>query len=269
MLELTKGAVNVTGGSAEDVENSANQRMPSPRRERPAGATIKSLAFDHVYDEFCTQEDVYDQFVKPFTAQYLAGFNVTLFAYGQTGTGKTHTVIGGDGYDQRGVVPRFVEEVFSHVASEASAASEAKAAGTSAAGMPSLTEAEAADARPLLIETSVESVGVTILEVYEGKVYDLLRSSPLNPSETNNLPRGAPLPREHGALMQLELDVAMSAARGCGDTVLLGTRRRAYGPQHAGGLGGAPRFDAATAHGVARFERGVQPLALHLLVAGS
>ena len=166
VLTLTKGAVTVN--SSEDADDH-HHRSSSPRPQRPAASaqTIRSFSFDHVYDEFCTQEEVYAQFVAPFTAQFLAGYNVTLFAYGQTGTGKTHTVIGGDGYEQRGVVPRFVEEVFTHVASERRKAKEAASASTSAgidADGPTDTssvysEAEASEARPLLVESRVESVG--------------------------------------------------------------------------------------------------------------
>ena len=53
----------------------ASHRAPSEREK-----TAKSFAFDHVYDEFCTQAEVYSQFVAPFTAQFLGGYNVTLFA---------------------------------------------------------------------------------------------------------------------------------------------------------------------------------------------
>ena len=209
VLDLSKGAVTITNQADADGVASESPRHPSPRRERPAGATVRSFAFDHVYDEFVTQEEVYAQFVAPFTAQFLSGYNVTLFAYGQTGTGKTHTVIGGDGYDQRGVVPRFVEDVFAHVASEEARVAEESAAGKCAAARV-LNEVEAAEARPILVETSIESVGVTILEVYEGKVHDLLRAgAPSEPREGDDAggggrgKRSAAQPREHGAILQL------------------------------------------------------------------
>ena len=168
VLTLNKGAVQINSG-ADDAERAAESgespRHSSPRKARhaPAGpsSTVKSFSFDHVYDEFCTQDEVYSQFVAPFTAQFLGGYNVTLFAYGQTGTGKTYTVIGGDGYKQRGVVPRFVEDVFAHVASERAKAAEAEREGSAATTM-TLSEAEAKDARPLLVQSHLESVGVTV-----------------------------------------------------------------------------------------------------------
>lgn len=40
------------------------------------------------------QKDLYDQAVVPIVNEVLEGFNCTIFAYGQTGTGKTYTMEG-------------------------------------------------------------------------------------------------------------------------------------------------------------------------------
>jgi len=48
----------------------------------------------------------------------LSGYNATLFAFGQTGTGKTYTMEGFkyDGGDpSRGIIPRSMEEIFGHI----------------------------------------------------------------------------------------------------------------------------------------------------------
>jgi len=42
------------------------------------------------------QEDVYDFAAKPVVESVLEGFNGTIFAYGQTSSGKTHTMLGPD-----------------------------------------------------------------------------------------------------------------------------------------------------------------------------
>lgn len=42
----------------------------------------------------CTQAHVYYRVLEPLIAEVLEGYNCTVFAYGQTGTGKTHTIIG-------------------------------------------------------------------------------------------------------------------------------------------------------------------------------
>ena len=204
VLTLSKGAVTIQGVADEADKPGGESPRASPRRDRnDAGLkTAKSFSFDHVYDEFCNQDEVYSQFVAPFTAQFLAGYNVTLFAYGQTGTGKTYTVIGGETREQRGVVPRFVEEVFAHNAAEA-----AKAAGEEGGLAPAaieLTEEQSAEAANVLSETRVEKVGVTILEVYDGKVYDLLAAEKMLFGSQKGEKGWTP----HGTQLSLELEPA-------------------------------------------------------------
>lgn len=41
------------------------------------------------------QKELYDQAVSPIVYEVLEGYNCTIFAYGQTGTGKTYTMEGG------------------------------------------------------------------------------------------------------------------------------------------------------------------------------
>jgi chromosomal replication initiation ATPase DnaA len=49
----------------------------------------------------------------------LEGYNGTIFAYGQTGTGKTHTMTGKeDDYKERGIIPRAFEDIFKGVESD-------------------------------------------------------------------------------------------------------------------------------------------------------
>ena len=54
----------------------------------------KQFTFDYVYDWNSLQESIYDQTASPIIANVLEGYNGTIFAYGQTGTGKTHTMTG-------------------------------------------------------------------------------------------------------------------------------------------------------------------------------
>jgi len=56
--------------------------------------TTKSFYFDNVYGPKSTQRDVYLGTVYPIVQEVLEGYNCTLFAYGQTGTGKTYTMEG-------------------------------------------------------------------------------------------------------------------------------------------------------------------------------
>eukprot|EP00043_Microstomoeca_roanoka_P016084 m.162729 g.162729 ORF g.162729 m.162729 type:complete len:129 (+) comp16388_c0_seq53:450-836(+) len=54
----------------------------------------KTFSYDHVFGPEATQLDVYRTLVEPLLDEVLTGFNCTVFAYGQTGTGKTHTMEG-------------------------------------------------------------------------------------------------------------------------------------------------------------------------------
>jgi hypothetical protein len=72
--------------------------------------------YDQVFDESSTQEEIYE-FVSPALSSTLKGFNCTIFAYGQTGTGKTYTMFGsGDSafYQSptRGLIPHSIEKIF-------------------------------------------------------------------------------------------------------------------------------------------------------------
>ncbi len=60
----------------------------------PSTRTTKHK-FDRVFDRGVEQADVYAS-VAPLIDSALEGFNTTVFAYGQTGTGKTHTMLGVD-----------------------------------------------------------------------------------------------------------------------------------------------------------------------------
>jgi hypothetical protein len=69
--------------------------------------------FDRVYDTFATQREIYNETVEPLVQQTLRGFNTTVFAYGQTGTGKTFTMEGDvDDAERMGVIPRAVASIF-------------------------------------------------------------------------------------------------------------------------------------------------------------
>jgi Cdc6-like AAA superfamily ATPase len=54
----------------------------------------KTYTFDGVFGPDATQAEVYESAIEPIVLETLEGFNCTVFAYGQTGTGKTHTMEG-------------------------------------------------------------------------------------------------------------------------------------------------------------------------------
>ncbi|TVU23844.1 hypothetical protein EJB05_26227 [Eragrostis curvula] len=98
----------------------------------------KEFILDRVFDQESTQEDVFLE-VKPILKSALDGHNVCILAYGQTGTGKTYTMEGTDG--KLGIVPRAIQELFSHASADSS---------------------------------STYSFSISMLEVYLGSLRDLL-----------------------------------------------------------------------------------------------
>lgn len=64
------------------------------RSYAPQGKRVKdqTFAFDRVFDDTTSQADIYESTAKPLLDNVLDGYNATVFAYGATGCGKTHTI---------------------------------------------------------------------------------------------------------------------------------------------------------------------------------
>uniref|UniRef100_A0A3Q2VEF1 Kinesin-like protein n=1 Tax=Haplochromis burtoni TaxID=8153 RepID=A0A3Q2VEF1_HAPBU len=76
----------------------------------------KSYAFDRVFPTNTTQEQVYNTCAKQIVKDVLCGYNGTIFAYGQTSSGKTHTMEGKlHDPHQMGIIPRIAEDIFNHI----------------------------------------------------------------------------------------------------------------------------------------------------------
>lgn len=63
-------------------------------KQQPDNRLTKKFTFDRAFGPDSKQADVYQVVVAPLINEVVAGYNCTVFAYGQTGTGKTHTMIG-------------------------------------------------------------------------------------------------------------------------------------------------------------------------------
>ena len=88
-----------------------------------------SYVFDHVYEQNASQKKVYEMTARAVVDSALSGYNATIFAYGQTGTGKTYTMEGfsegatmtqSQGVEARGIIPRAIEQIFEHIQRHAS-----------------------------------------------------------------------------------------------------------------------------------------------------
>jgi len=90
-------------------------RNPSADASEPS----KTFTFDAVFSDKATQRSIYDVCAAPVVQSVLEGYNGTVFAYGQTGAGKTHTMEGcADSPELRGIIPNAIQHIFDHVSLE-------------------------------------------------------------------------------------------------------------------------------------------------------
>ena len=76
---------------------------------------LKSFTFDHSYDWRATQQLIFEQTALPILESIMEGYNGTIFAYGQTGTGKTYTMEGNDNETDKGIIPRSIDWIFNNI----------------------------------------------------------------------------------------------------------------------------------------------------------
>lgn len=76
--------------------------------------------FDEVLTEFASQKRVYEVVAKPVVESVLDGYNGTVMAYGQTGTGKTFTLgrLGEEDTSCRGIMVRSMEDILTNISPE-------------------------------------------------------------------------------------------------------------------------------------------------------
>uniref|UniRef100_A0A670HQP3 Kinesin-like protein n=1 Tax=Podarcis muralis TaxID=64176 RepID=A0A670HQP3_PODMU len=76
----------------------------------------KPYVFDRVFPSNTSQEQVYNACAKQIVKDVLEGYNGTIFAYGQTSSGKTHTMEGKLHDPQlMGIIPRIAHDIFDHI----------------------------------------------------------------------------------------------------------------------------------------------------------
>lgn len=77
---------------------------------KPIASSATMYTFDHIYDWDSQTQHIYDDFAKEIVAKTIEGFNGTIFAYGQTSSGKTHTMHGDA--ENIGIIPLAIADVF-------------------------------------------------------------------------------------------------------------------------------------------------------------
>eukprot|EP00449_Zooxanthella_nutricula_P025494 CAMPEP_0198524968 /NCGR_PEP_ID=MMETSP1462-20131121/23062_1 /TAXON_ID=1333877 /ORGANISM="Brandtodinium nutriculum, Strain RCC3387" /LENGTH=1454 /DNA_ID=CAMNT_0044254711 /DNA_START=56 /DNA_END=4420 /DNA_ORIENTATION=- len=156
----TAAAIQVCGKSVSIAKEAPNDGARGPAVTiseylRPG----RTWNFDEVYDSIdksgtaATQEDVFEGIGVPILENALDAYNGCLFAYGQTSSGKSHSIMGdpSSGAD-KGVLPRACERLFDMIARK--------------------TEQLAASGTPM--QTTVLA---SYLEIYQEKLFDLLTAT--------------------------------------------------------------------------------------------
>lgn len=85
-------------------------------------SNTKNFSFDYIGDEDTSQDEIFESIGKPIVNSCLCGYNGSIFAYGQTGAGKTYTIMGPPDASLplqfRGILPRCLEFLFSSIKKE-------------------------------------------------------------------------------------------------------------------------------------------------------
>ncbi|KIX03207.1 uncharacterized protein Z518_06759 [Rhinocladiella mackenziei CBS 650.93] len=106
--------------------------------------TNAPFTFDRVFGMSSQQADIFDFSIRSTVEDVMNGYNGTVFAYGQTGAGKSYTMMGDmDDPDKKGIIPRITEQIFDSILVHGSAQIE-------------------------------YTVGISYLEIYMERIRDLL-----------------------------------------------------------------------------------------------
>ncbi|GAA6058647.1 hypothetical protein JCM10212_004058 [Sporobolomyces blumeae] len=115
-----------SASSVSSMTSSSTASHPSNANQRSwdfGDRTLEGYAEPkgNVYGPDAKQAMLYDEVAKPILEQVLEGYNCTIFAYGQTGTGKTYTMEGdltpngATFHDDAGIIPRTLYYLFDHL----------------------------------------------------------------------------------------------------------------------------------------------------------
>lgn len=103
-----------------------------------------AYTYDTVFGDEASQEEIYESVGKKTLSDFFRGFNGTILAYGQTGAGKSYTMMGQETESSThiGIIPRIAQNIFTHIAD--------------------------------CLEEVEYTVAVSMLEVYKEHIFDLL-----------------------------------------------------------------------------------------------
>ena len=103
----------VEKGAAWKIEG--NKILPLVPGSSKDFSSDNAYTLDNVFDSSWTTQTVYNKTTEDVIKKVVGGFNGTVFAYGQTSSGKTHTMRGTP--TEPGIIPLAVGEIFDRISS--------------------------------------------------------------------------------------------------------------------------------------------------------
>ncbi|XP_078333663.1 uncharacterized protein LOC111136397 isoform X5 [Crassostrea virginica] len=179
----------------EASRNTLHLRVPEVLREnwtegvRGKATVSHEFNFDYIFKNTATQEEVFEVAAKEIIQAFLNGYNGTIFAYGQTGTGKTFTVEGSPKqYKLRGLEPRSLSMIYKELEKRA--------------------------------DEDI-SVHISYLEIYKEIGYDLLNPGARTQSVVTPFPKVSVMEGSQGVWMVKNLSVHYAATEDVAQNLLL------------------------------------------------
>jgi kinesin family member 21 len=201
-IDLRNKRLRLPLKSREPIENNISNAFAN--NNNSAGVEQKIFSFDHIFNCNATQQNVYDDMnVNNLVEQSVQGYNATVFAYGHTGSGKTHTVVGdlsdnsNSNNINEGIISRAVKGIF--------AALEEKKQQQQEEGIKNTNTEEKID--------DVFNVKCTYVQIYNESVYDLLSADFRTQSQqfTNDKALKLRWSHEHGFFLENIYEVTISS----------------------------------------------------------
>lgn len=109
----------ITEGRSQIVEMDKKRGMAILHKPGGQERDSKDFTYDAVFDPTMSQQQIFDDTALEIVDSVMDGFNGTIFAYGQTGAGKSHTMTGPEhaGPDLQGLIPRSFSHIFNSISS--------------------------------------------------------------------------------------------------------------------------------------------------------
>lgn len=107
---------NINSVNCVEVDKSNNQ-ISVLKQDNPN--ETKTFQYDFVYPIGTAQRQIYDEVGFPLVEAVFEGYNGTIFAYGQTGCGKTFTMMGEyNNLELRGIIPNAFSHIFGYISND-------------------------------------------------------------------------------------------------------------------------------------------------------